>query len=87
VSHRAAGGSTSWGVVAQICANDLRVCVRLGTVGVPHCLTTEEVVMALTFLGKDPDSPAGDSPTIWDNGDSYIIQGCCAMRRSVVFPV
>lgn len=31
--------------------------------------------MALRFLGKDPDSPVSDSPTIWDNGDSYVIQG------------
>ena len=31
--------------------------------------------MALRFLGKDPDSPANDSPTIWDNGESYVIQG------------
>ena len=31
--------------------------------------------MALTFLGKDPNSPGGESPTIWDNGDSYVIQG------------
>lgn len=31
--------------------------------------------MALKFLGKDPDSPLNDSPTIYDNGDSYVIQG------------
>lgn len=31
--------------------------------------------MALTFLGKDPDSPINDSPTIYDNGDTYVIQG------------
>ena len=31
--------------------------------------------MALRFLGKDPDSPVSDSPTIWDNGHSYVIQG------------
>lgn len=31
--------------------------------------------MALRFLGKDPESPVNDSPTIYDNGDSYIIQG------------
>ncbi|WP_144124116.1 hypothetical protein [Catellatospora sichuanensis] len=31
--------------------------------------------MSLTFLGKDPDSPGNDSPTIWDDGDSYVIQG------------
>lgn len=31
--------------------------------------------MALKFLGKDPDSPVNDSPTIYDNGDTYVIQG------------
>ncbi|MEU0519768.1 hypothetical protein [Streptosporangium sp. NPDC006007] len=31
--------------------------------------------MALRFLGKDPDSPDGDSPTVWEDGDDYILQG------------
>ncbi|WP_326644465.1 hypothetical protein OG884_10350 [Streptosporangium sp. NBC_01755] len=31
--------------------------------------------MALRFLGKDPESPINDSPTIWDDGDCYVIQG------------
>jgi hypothetical protein len=31
--------------------------------------------MTLQFLGKDPDSPADGSPTIYDAGDSYVIQG------------
>ena len=31
--------------------------------------------MALRFLGKDPDSPSGDSPSIWDDGDTYVLQG------------
>jgi hypothetical protein len=31
--------------------------------------------VALKFLGKDPESPINDSPTIYDNGDSYVIQG------------
>ena len=31
--------------------------------------------MALRFLGKDPDSPADGSPTIYDAGDSYVVQG------------
>lgn len=31
--------------------------------------------MALRFLGKDPASPVNDSPTIYDNGDTYVIQG------------
>lgn len=31
--------------------------------------------MALRFIGKDPDSPNGDSPSVWDDGDSFVIQG------------
>ena len=31
--------------------------------------------MTLRFLGKDPDSPTDGSPTIYDAGDSYVIQG------------
>lgn len=31
--------------------------------------------MTLKFLGKDPQSPINDSPTIYDNGDTYVIQG------------
>jgi hypothetical protein len=31
--------------------------------------------MALRFLGKDPNSDSNNSPTIWDNGDEYVIQG------------
>lgn len=31
--------------------------------------------MTLRFLGKDPDSPVNNSPTVWDNGDTYVIQG------------
>jgi hypothetical protein len=31
--------------------------------------------MALRFIGKDPDSPNGDSPTVWDDGDNFVIQG------------
>jgi hypothetical protein len=31
--------------------------------------------MALRFLGKDPDSPQGGGPSLWDDGDSYVIQG------------
>jgi hypothetical protein len=29
----------------------------------------------MRFLGKDPDSDGGQSPTIWDDGDEYVIQG------------
>lgn len=31
--------------------------------------------MALRFLGKDPDSGYNGSPTVWDDGDAYVIQG------------
>ena len=31
--------------------------------------------MAPRFLGKDPESPQGGSPSLWDDGDSYVIQG------------
>lgn len=31
--------------------------------------------MALKFLGKDPNSESTNSPTIWDDGDNYVIQG------------
>jgi hypothetical protein len=31
--------------------------------------------MAPRFVGKDPDSPNGDSPSVWDVGDDFVIQG------------
>lgn len=31
--------------------------------------------MSIRFLGKDPSSPDGDSPTVWEDGDDYILQG------------
>jgi hypothetical protein len=31
--------------------------------------------MTLQFLGKGPDSEYNGSPTVWDDGDCYIIQG------------
>jgi hypothetical protein len=31
--------------------------------------------MTAKFLGKDPGSPDGDSPSLWDDGDSYVMQG------------
>jgi hypothetical protein len=30
--------------------------------------------MALEFLGVDPETMHGDSPTVWDDGDCYVIQ-------------
>lgn len=31
--------------------------------------------MALEFLGKDPNSDHDGSPTIYDDGDTYLLQG------------
>ncbi|GHH71504.1 hypothetical protein GCM10017673_25100 [Streptosporangium violaceochromogenes] len=33
--------------------------------------------MALRFLGKDPNSPNGDSATVWENTETgeYVLQG------------
>ncbi len=31
--------------------------------------------MALRFIGKDPNSDSTNSPTIWEDGDEYVIQG------------
>jgi hypothetical protein len=31
--------------------------------------------MAPRFLGKDPDSLHGDSPSLWEDGDTYVLQG------------
>lgn len=31
--------------------------------------------MTLQFLGKDPESEYNGSPTVWDDGDCYVIQG------------
>jgi hypothetical protein len=31
--------------------------------------------VALEFLGKDPASEYNGSPTLWDDGDCYVIQG------------
>lgn len=31
--------------------------------------------MALKFLGKDGESNGDNSPTIWEDGDTYVIQG------------
>jgi hypothetical protein len=31
--------------------------------------------MALRYLGKDPDSDHGNSPTVSADGDDYVVQG------------
>jgi hypothetical protein len=32
--------------------------------------------MTLRFIGKDPDSPNGDSPSVWvDEDGSFVLQG------------
>ena len=40
--------------------------------------------MALRFLGKDPDSPQGGSPSLWDDGDTYVLQGWRVSDAAVV---
>ena len=39
--------------------------------------------MALIMLGKDPDSPSGDSPTVYydEERDSYVLQGYKVLDR------
>jgi hypothetical protein len=34
-----------------------------------------EAIMALRFLGKDPGSDHGQSPSVWEDGDTYVVQG------------
>ena len=36
--------------------------------------------MALRFLGSDPDSPNGGSPSLWDDGDAYVLQRLARIR-------
>jgi hypothetical protein len=38
---------------------------------------TKERIMALRFIAKDPDSPDGDSPTVWidEETNDFVIQG------------
>jgi hypothetical protein len=38
---------------------------------------SREVIVALRFIGKDPDSPNNGSPTVWldEEDDSVVIQG------------
>ena len=40
--------------------------------------------MALRFLGTDPDSPQGGSPSLWDDGDTYVLQGWRVSDPAVV---
>jgi hypothetical protein len=35
----------------------------------------KEATMALRYLGKDPESDHGQSPTVWEDRDSYVVQG------------
>lgn len=32
-------------------------------------------MMTMRYLGKDPDSEHGGSPTVWEDGDTYVVQG------------
>jgi hypothetical protein len=36
---------------------------------------SEGMIMALRFLGKDPNSQQTNSPTLWEDGDTYVVQG------------
>lgn len=40
--------------------------------------------MALRLLGKDPNSGNNQSPTVWDDGETYIIQGWRITSPSVL---
>ena len=40
--------------------------------------------MTLRFLGTDPDSPQGGSPSLWDDGDTYVLQGWRVSDPAVV---
>ncbi len=40
--------------------------------------------MTPRFIGKDPDSPEGGSPSLWDDGDNYVIQGWRVSEPAVV---
>lgn len=31
--------------------------------------------MGLRYLGKDPSSDQTQSPTVWEDGDNYVVQG------------
>jgi transcriptional regulator with XRE-family HTH domain len=43
--------------------------------GRPQRAASRRTVMALQFLGTDPASEYNGSPTLWDDGDCYVIQG------------
>ena len=64
------------GIVEQTQANGLAVLAG-GQQTRSHMLAhgTPGGTMTLRFVGKDPDSPDGQSPTVWDDGDTFVIQG------------
>ncbi len=31
--------------------------------------------MGMRYLGKDPNSDQTQSPTVWEDGDDYVVQG------------
>jgi hypothetical protein len=33
------------------------------------------MIGALRFIAKDPDSKSNGSPTLFDNGETYVVQG------------
>jgi hypothetical protein len=36
------------------------------------------------FIGKDPESPNGDSPSVWDDGENFVIQGWTITDRDEI---
>lgn len=40
--------------------------------------------MTPKFVFKDPASPDGDSPSLWEDGDNFVIQGWKVTDRSEV---
>jgi hypothetical protein len=38
-------------------------------------LEDSENLPAPEVIAADPDSPTGESPTVWEDGDDFVIQG------------
>lgn len=43
--------------------------------------------MSLKLLGIDPSSSGGSSPTIWQDGDDFVIQGWRVEDSATLFEV
>lgn len=55
----------------------------------PMFPTMMETVMALQFLGKDPNSPDGGSPTLWQDTETgdVVVQGWKITDESVALEI